>query len=107
RRLLTSSNELRNRSNHLRERSAEEVARSERLIDRSREQTRRFTLSRAIHRHDTTSPAIVPPSLICPQCDQPLLYSRSHLGGVSASKTSTTPTICASSGTCPLRRPSG
>jgi hypothetical protein len=40
-------------------------------------------LSRTLHRHDTTSPAIAPPSLICPQCDQPLAYQRSHVGGVS------------------------
>lgn len=46
--------------------------------------TRRTTLSRAHTRGDTTTPAIPPPALLCPTCDQPLRYERSHIGGVSA-----------------------
>src|SRR5947209_3732947 len=44
----------------------------------------RQVLSRAHLRHDTTTPPIQPPILVCPLCDQPLLYKRSHVGGVSA-----------------------
>jgi hypothetical protein len=41
-------------------------------------------LSRTHHRHDTTAPPLTPPVLVCPSCDQPLMYQRSHVGGVSA-----------------------
>jgi CheY-like chemotaxis protein len=44
---------------------------------------RRVMLSRVHHRQDTTTPPITPPVLVCPHCDQPLRYVRSHVGGVS------------------------
>jgi CheY-like chemotaxis protein len=44
----------------------------------------RVALSRAHQRHDTTTPPMTPPALICPRCDQLLVYVRSHVGGVSA-----------------------
>lgn len=44
---------------------------------------RRTTLSRAHRRGDTTTPPAIPPTLVCPACDQPLAYQRSHVGGVS------------------------
>ncbi len=40
-------------------------------------------LSRAYDRHDTTEPPVAPPALVCPSCDQPLRYVKSHIGGVS------------------------
>lgn len=46
--------------------------------------THRVALSRAHQRHDTTTPPLPPPVLICPGCDQALVYMRSHVGGVSA-----------------------
>ena len=49
-------------------------------IDRAR----RTTLSRAHVRGDTTTPPLPPPDLVCPTCDQPLRYVKSHVGGVSA-----------------------
>ena len=45
---------------------------------------RRPMLSRAHIRHDTTEPPAAPPALVCPMCDQPLRYLKSHIGGVSA-----------------------
>ena len=45
---------------------------------------RRSTLSRAHQRGDTTHPPATPPALVCPVCDHPLVYQRSHVGGVSA-----------------------
>jgi CheY-like chemotaxis protein len=42
------------------------------------------TLKRAHRRGDTTAPPVLPPALVCPSCDQPLSYRRSHVGGVSA-----------------------
>ncbi len=47
-------------------------------------QARRTMLSRVHRRGDTTTPPTPPPELVCPACDQPLRYLKSHLGGVSA-----------------------
>jgi two-component system, OmpR family, phosphate regulon response regulator PhoB len=44
---------------------------------------RRFMVD-AHRRFETKTPPIVPPPLVCPACDRPLLYVRSHVGGVSA-----------------------
>ena len=45
--------------------------------------TRRRALSRQFNRVDTTTPPAPPPALVCPICDRPLNYRRSHVGGVS------------------------
>jgi len=37
----------------------------------------------AHRRFETSTPPIVPPPLVCPACDRPLHYVRSHVGGVS------------------------
>ena len=44
---------------------------------------RRTVLVKAHSRFTTTTPATPPASLICPWCDRPLAYDRSHIGGVS------------------------
>jgi CheY-like chemotaxis protein len=44
---------------------------------------RRFMVD-AHRRFETSTPPIVPPPLVCPTCDRPLQYVRSHVGGVSA-----------------------
>jgi hypothetical protein len=62
---------------------AGQILRSDALIRRSHN-TARQPLSRLHERHDTTSPPLPPPALICPQCDQLLAYQHSHIGGVSA-----------------------
>jgi len=38
----------------------------------------------AHRRFETRTPPILPPPLVCPTCDRPLQYVRSHVGGVSA-----------------------
>jgi two-component system cell cycle response regulator DivK len=81
-RLVQLSAELRERSRAARERLHGQLTRSGTLLDRSR--TRRTMLSSAHTRHDTTTPPIAPPALICPECAQPLRYVRSHIGGVTA-----------------------
>lgn len=81
-RLVHLSADLRERSRATRERMHGQIARSETLLDRSR--TRRRMLNSAHTRHDTTTPPIAPPLLKCPECDQPLRYVRSHIGGVTA-----------------------
>jgi CheY-like chemotaxis protein len=65
------------------ERNSDPVTRSGHLLERVKPNGRRLTLSRAHRRHDTVSPPLKPPSLVCPSCDQSLVYQRSHIGGVS------------------------
>ena len=81
-RLVQLSGDLRERSRATRERLHGQLARSEALLDRSR--TRRRMLNSAHSRHDTTTPPIAPPALSCPECHQPLRYTHSHIGGVTA-----------------------
>jgi two-component system, cell cycle response regulator DivK len=82
RRVIGESHRLRERSADALDRIAALSARSEVLLERSEAQRRRM-LSHAHHRHDTTTPPVTPPELICPDCDAPLVYQRSHIGGVS------------------------
>jgi CheY-like chemotaxis protein len=84
RRLLDASAELRTRGAAARAKFAEQADRSQQFIDKSHGNMRRVMLSRAHKRADTTEPPTSPPALICPQCDSPLKYVHSHVGGVSA-----------------------
>jgi two-component system cell cycle response regulator DivK len=85
-RLIEKSRVLRSRQALVHERLASEVMRAKTLLSKARE-TKRQVLSRTHQRHDTTTPPITPPILVCPQCDQALAYKRSHVGGVSARHT--------------------
>jgi CheY-like chemotaxis protein len=49
-----------------------------------RPRTSRQPLSHAHRRGDTTAPPLATPDLVCPECDKPLEYRRSQIGGVSA-----------------------
>jgi two-component system cell cycle response regulator DivK len=51
---------------------------------RSRARASRQPLSHAHRRGDTTAPPLATPALVCPECDKPLEYRRSQIGGVSA-----------------------
>lgn len=51
------------------------------LADRG--ERRRTVLVKAHSRFNTTTLATTPASRICPLCDRPLAYERSHIGGVS------------------------
>jgi CheY-like chemotaxis protein len=82
--LLQRSASLRERSGVVRDKTRDQLARSDRLIEQSRAVVRRQMLSSAHLRQETTTPAIIPPALVCPSCDQSLRYLRSHVGGVSA-----------------------
>jgi CheY-like chemotaxis protein len=81
--LLQQSASLRERAGAIREKMRDQLAKSDRLIERSRA-VRRQNLSSLHSRHETTTPPVTPPVLECPLCDQPLRYLRSHIGGVSA-----------------------
>jgi len=52
-------------------------------VDPPAARRRRFMVD-AHRRFETSTPPIVPPPLVCPTCDRPLQYVRSHVGGVSA-----------------------
>jgi CheY-like chemotaxis protein len=82
-RLLSQSQELRVRGLATREKIAGQVARSNELIARSHAKLRRGVLSREHQRRDTTLPPAAPPALVCPGCDRPLRYMKSHIGGVT------------------------
>lgn len=83
-RLLSRSASLRERARAVRERMRDQLAKSDRLLEQSRAVVRRQMLSSAHIRQKTTTPPVIPPALVCPSCDQPLRYLRSHVGGVSA-----------------------
>ena len=84
-RLTALSKDLRARSSAATQNMTQQIARSDELIERSHATIKkRLTLNKALHRHDTIAPPIVPPHLVCPVCDRPLEYTRSHIGGVSA-----------------------
>ena len=53
------------------------------LIAGSHARIRRRVWSREHQRRDTTRPPAPPPALVCPACDWPLGYTKSHIGGVS------------------------
>jgi len=82
-RVLQTARGLQARGVAVHERAATQISRAKTLVTQARE-TKRHVLSRAHQRHDTITPTITPPVLVCPQCDQVLAYKRSHVGGVSA-----------------------
>lgn len=75
---------LRRLGEAVRETLAVQAARSDELTRPAPVPLGRTRLSRAHNRHDTTEPPATPPALVCPDCDQPLNYQRSHVGGVNA-----------------------
>lgn len=83
RRVMDKSQELRGRSPRTPAKRARQVAMPGEPLDPSTPHRRTF-LARVHERGETTTPPVPPPELICPQCDRPLLYRRSNVGGVSA-----------------------
>jgi len=82
-RLLDQSAELRQRSRALREQLSAQIERNDDACNRAGV-INHTTLSRSYQRIETTEPPATPPALVCPNCDHPLRYLRSHVGGVSA-----------------------
>jgi two-component system, cell cycle response regulator DivK len=83
-RVVAKSETLRKRSQALLEKSVALRSAGMHIFDNIHPTARRITLSKALHRGDTTTPPTPPPALVCPECDRPLKYTRSHIGGVSA-----------------------
>ncbi len=60
------------------------VRHSREIVTNSREARRHRAASRQFERIKTTAPPAPPPALVCPSCDERLVYQRSHIGGVNA-----------------------
>jgi CheY-like chemotaxis protein len=73
------------RAEDVRARSQAALERAEAVLERARRVERKAPLKRSVLRGDTVSPPQAPPVLVCPLCDKPLLYRRSHFGGVNES----------------------
>ena len=82
RRLVGRSKQLRHQSQQIRARLATQLTASQ-ALHAPRDATGRRALSRLFSREVTTTPPELPPTLVCPMCDQPLQYRASHVGGVS------------------------
>jgi two-component system cell cycle response regulator DivK len=80
--LRARSRELRANADRARARLHEQLAKSAALLDRSAEHRTR-TLAFTHARFTSTTPPLEPPPLRCPTCDRPLVYERSHIGGVT------------------------
>jgi two-component system cell cycle response regulator DivK len=83
-RIIASSGMSRQRGGAVPGEVADQLARAEDALGRSRETLPRHSLKRAHHRGDTIDPPTPPPTLLCPACDRSLAYQRSHVGGVSS-----------------------
>ena len=83
--VLEESRNLRTRAAAVRYDALDRLERADEVLSRSVDTVHRhLTLKKAHQRGDTINPPIEPPSLVCPSCDQPLTYRRSHVGGVSS-----------------------
>ena len=83
--LLQESRNGRARAATVRVDALDRLARADEVLSRSVDTVQRhLTLKKAHQRGDTVNPAIAPPALLCPVCDRPLTYRRSHVGGVSS-----------------------
>jgi hypothetical protein len=80
-RLLAEGRALRVRSAAVMERAAKQQDRSAQLLVKSAERRAARGTRQAIV---TTHPPLPPPSLSCPNCDRPLIYEQSSIGGVTA-----------------------
>ncbi len=76
--VVAQSLALRNRTQAGWQTATRALARSESVLAE-----RRRIQSRTFERYYTATPPLLPPLLVCPTCDQTLVYERSHIGGVS------------------------
>jgi CheY-like chemotaxis protein len=84
-RVLAQSHALRARGRAASQTFSVQRATSNELIARSQRSGARVRMSHSHQRCDTMSPPLTPPMLVCPNCDRPLRYVKSHIGGVSNS----------------------
>jgi two-component system, cell cycle response regulator DivK len=83
--VLAHAHDVRNRARTVRSDALDRLARADEVLSRAVDTVhRRHTLKKAHRRGDTTNPPVSPPRLVCPACDRPLAYQRSHIGGVNS-----------------------
>jgi CheY-like chemotaxis protein len=80
-RLFTKSAEVRERASRTVTKAAIDVQRARQTVETSR--ATHAMLSRSHRRGDTTTPPLPIPALRCVQCDAPLHYVKSYVGGVN------------------------
>ena len=82
---LEASRPLRTKAAAGRFDALDRLARADEVLSRSVDTVQRhLTLKNAHRRGHTINPPSAPPTLVCPLCDRPLMYRRSHVGGVSS-----------------------
>ena len=84
RRLILASTDPVDQAVASRQSTVERLEEADEVLSRAVDTPRRHTLKKAHRRGDTLNPPQPPPSLVCPLCDRPLSYQRSHVGGVSS-----------------------
>jgi two-component system, cell cycle response regulator DivK len=83
-RVVQRSHELRLQGTAAQATAQTRFARAHEVIERvGRQRAAGISLKKALQRGDTVVPPTAPPTLTCPNCDKPLRYLRSHMGGVS------------------------
>ena len=83
--LLRRGEQIPVRTDQVRATARHRLLRADEVLTRATDTvSRRHTLKKAHQRGDTTNPPLMPPALVCPSCDRPLTYRRSHIGGVSS-----------------------
>ena len=82
RRVMMMGEDVRERVRIATHTSRDKRERTQDLIDETR-RVLRTPLSKAIPRFQTSDPPIAAPQLVCPECDLPLRYDHSNVGGVS------------------------
>jgi CheY-like chemotaxis protein len=83
--VLEASQVLRVKAAAVQSDALDRLARADDVLSRSVDTVhRQLTLKKAHRRGDTINPPLPPPTLVCPFCDKPLTYRRSHVGGVSS-----------------------
>jgi CheY-like chemotaxis protein len=82
--VIRGSQEVRERAGAVRADARRRVEDADEVLSRAVATVQRYSLKKAHQRGDTINPPLPPPSLVCPSCDRPLTYRRSHVGGVSS-----------------------
>jgi CheY-like chemotaxis protein len=84
--LIQQARDVRSRAAMANQMARDQLVRADEILSRAIHTVHhpRQTLSKAHLRGDTITPPTAPPPLVCPLCDRPLRYQRSHVGGVSS-----------------------
>jgi DNA-binding response OmpR family regulator len=82
--LVQRSAEVRSGARGVQLTAHQQLDHADEVLSRAVHTLHRHSLKKAHQRGDTINPPLAPPTLVCPSCDRPLTYRRSHIGGVSS-----------------------